>query len=195
VIKLGLTGGIGSGKSTVAKIFESFGVPVYFADERAKWLMNNNDAVKKAIVSEFGKESYVQNKLNRKYISSIVFGNMESLKKLNHIVHPVVAIDFKNWCSCQSSSIIIKEAAVLIESGGMETVDKVIVVKAHVKTRIKRVMERDGVSEEDVISRLNHQMTDSQRLKYADYLIDNGGKQMLIPQVRLILQDLKFIKY
>lgn len=194
MIKLGLTGGIGSGKSTVARIFESFGVPVYFADERAKSIMNQNDAIKKAIIEEFGKESYAQGKLNRKYISSIVFGNIESLKKLNHIVHPAVAVDFKNWCSCQSASIIIKEAAVLIESGGMETVDKVIVVKAHVKTRIKRVMERDGVNEDHVIARLNHQMTDSQRLKYADYLIDNGGKQMLIPQVRLILQDLKFIR-
>ena len=194
MIKLGLTGGIGSGKSTVARIFESFGVPVYYADDRAKSIMNQNPVVKKTITETFGKDSYIQGKLNRKYIGSIVFGNNESLKQLNHIVHPAVAEDFKNWCSCQTSTLIVKEAAVLIESGGMETVDKVVVVKAHVKTRIKRVMERDGVKEEDVIARLNHQMTDSQRLKYADYLIDNGGKQMLIPQVRLILQDLKFIK-
>lgn len=194
MIKLGLTGGIGSGKSTVAKVFEAFGVPVYYADERAKWLMNNKKSIKSALIRLFGEESYEGNKLNRKHIASIVFGNNEELKKLNEIVHPAVASDFDNWCTVQNSPIIIKEAAILIESGGMETIDKVIVVKAHVKTRIKRVMERDNVPEESVIARLNHQMTDSQRAKYADYMIDNGGKQMIIPQVRLILQDLHFIQ-
>ena len=194
MIKIGLTGGIGSGKTTVAKIFEAFGVPVYYADDRAKWLMNNKKSMKSAIIRLFGEESYQGNKLNRKHIASIVFGNNEELIKLNQIVHPAVASDFDNWCTVQNSPLVIKEAAILIESGGMETVDKVIVVKAHVKTRIKRVMERDNVSEESVLSRLNHQMTDSQRAKYADFMIDNGGKQMLIPQVKLILQDLQFLK-
>ena len=193
MLKIGLTGGIGSGKTTVAKIFEAFGVPVYYADDRAKWLMNNKKSMKSAIIRLFGEESYKGNKLNRKHIASIVFGNNDELIKLNQIVHPAVASDFDNWCTVQNSPLVIKEAAILIESGGMETVDKVIVVKAHVKTRIKRVMERDNVSEESVHDRLNHQMTDSQRAKYADFMIDNGGKQMLIPQVKLILQDLQFI--
>ena len=194
MIKIGLTGGIGSGKTTVAKIFEAFGVPVYYADDRAKWLMNNKKSMKSAIIRLFGEESYQGNKLNRKHIASIVFGNNEELIKLNQIVHPAVASDFDNWCTVQNSPLVIKEAAILIESGGMETVDKVIVVKAHVKTRIKRVMERDNVSEESVLSRLNHKMTDSKGAKYADFMIDNGGKQMLIPQVKLILQDLQFLK-
>ncbi len=193
MIKLGLTGGIGSGKSIVAKIFETYGVPVYYADDRAKWLMNNKKSIRTAIIRLFGEESYQGNKLNRKYLASIVFGNNEELKKLNQIVHPAVASNFDNWCSVQNSPLIVKEAAILIESGGLDTVDKVVVVKAHVKTRIKRVMERDDVSQESVIARLNHQMTDSQRAKHADFFVDNSGKQMLIPQVKLILQDLQFL--
>lgn len=190
MIKLGLTGGIGSGKSTVAKIFEEFNIPVYFADDRAKWLMNQ-PKLKKEISQTFGKEAYNRGKLNRAYLADVVFKNRGALETLNGIVHPAVADDFESWCNYQKSDIIVKEAAILIESGAVDSVDEVVVVTAPVKVRIDRVMGRDGVTEEQVFDRLNNQMTDSQRLKHATYVVDNSGKQLLIPQVKTIIEDVR----
>lgn len=190
MVKLGLTGGIGSGKSTVAKIFEEFSVPVYFADDRAKWLMNQ-PKLKKEITKAFGKDAYQKGKLNRTYLADVVFKNREALETLNGIVHPAVAEDFEKWCNYQKSDIIVKEAAILIESGAIDTVDEVVVVTAPVKVRIERVMSRDNVTQEQVFDRLNNQMTDSQRLKHATYVVDNGGKEMLIPQVKTIIEDVR----
>lgn len=190
MIKLGLTGGIGSGKSTVAKIFEEFSIPVYYADDRAKWLMNQ-PVLKKKISQQFGKEAYKKGILDRVFLAEIVFKNRDALETLNSLVHPVVGEDFQNWCDYQKSDIIVKEAAILIESGAIETVDEVVVVTAPAKVRMDRVMSRDGVTEQQVIDRLNNQMTDSQRLKYATYTIDNGGEKMLIPQVKSLLEDVK----
>lgn len=190
MIRVGLTGGIGSGKSTVARIFEEFNVPVYYADDRAKWLMNQSK-LRKKITQIFGAEVYKNQELDRAYLASVVFKNREALNALNGIVHPVVAEDYKLWCDHQQSDIVLKEAAILIESGAIETVDEVVVVTAPAKIRMERVMGRDGVTEQQVVDRLNNQMTDAQRLEFASYVIDNGGEQMLIPQVKQILEDIK----
>lgn len=193
MIKLGLTGGIGSGKSTVARIFESFGIPIYYADDRAKWLMNKNVTLKSEIKNLFGKDIYSKGQLDRKKLSSIVFQDKNLLNELNKLVHPVVAKDYIDWCEHQNSKIVVKEAAILIESGALDTVDKVVVVSAPAKIRMQRVMKRDDVTEQQVVDRLNNQMTDSQRLKYADFVVDNGGNEMLIPQVKNILLDLGYL--
>ncbi|CAG5085605.1 dephospho-CoA kinase [Parvicella tangerina] len=190
MVKLGLTGGIGSGKSTVAKIFEEFNIPVYYADDRAKWLMNQ-PKIRSKIVQQFGKEAYNKGKLDRAFLANLVFKNRKALEALNGIVHPEVGKDFDNWSNYQKSQILVKEAAVLIESGAKDSVDEIVVVTAPAKTRMKRVMARDGVSEQQVVDRLNNQMTDKQRLKYADYVIDNSGEQMLIPQVKRLLEDVR----
>lgn len=193
MVRIGLTGGIGSGKSTVARIFEEFNIPVYYADDRAKWLMNQ-PVLRKKITQLFGAEAYKNNLLDRSFLANVVFKNRDALKALNAVVHPVVGADFKQWCEHQQSEIVLKEAAILIESGAIETVDEVVVVTAPAKVRMERVMNRDGVSEQQVVDRLNNQMTDAQRLEYASYVIDNGGEKMLIPQVKQILDDLK-LKY
>ena len=191
MLVLGLTGGIGSGKTTVANIFKEFGVPVYNSDERAKWLMNNDSTLRSKISDLFGDESYLNGELNRKLISSKVFKDSELLKKLNGLVHPVVGKDFEAWESRQTSDIVLKEAAILIESGAYKQVDKLIVIFAPVTVRIKRVLQRDKVTEEEVMHRINNQLSDEDRLKFADYIIKNDGEHLLIPQVKNIIKDLK----
>lgn len=190
MIRLGLTGGIGSGKSTVAKIFEEFNIPVYYADDRAKWLMNQPE-LRKKISAKFGDEAYKEGKLDRGYLAGIVFKNREALQQLNGIVHPAVGEDYQSWCAYQQSEIVVKEAAILIESGALESVDEVVVVTAPAKIRLERVMKRDGVDEQQVVDRLNNQMTDKQRLEFASYVVDNSGEKMLIPQVKQIIEDLR----
>lgn len=190
MIRLGLTGGIGSGKSTVARIFEEFHIPVYYADDRAKWLMNQ-PKLKRKITQEFGESAYENGVLNRSYLAEIVFTNQEALLKLNGIVHPAVGLDFENWCNHQKSDVVVKEAAVLIESGAKDSVDEIVVITAPPKVRIDRVMNRDNITEQQVVDRLNNQMTDSQRAEFATYVIDNGGEKMLIPQVKSIIEDVR----
>lgn len=194
MIKIGLTGGIGSGKTTVAKIFESFGIPIYNSDDRAKYLMNNDVKLKQSIIELFGQEAYLDQALNRSFIASEVFTNPDKLKQLNQLVHPVVGKDFKNWCAKQKGSIIIKEAAILIESGAHKGLDKIVVVTAPESIRIKRVVNRDKVTEQHVRDRMKNQLTEKQRLEYADFIIDNGGGKSLIPQVQEIVKKLSYPK-
>ena len=149
MIKVGLTGGIGSGKSTVSKILISKGFSVYNSDNRAKWLMNNNDNLKSNIISIFGDKAYLKESLNRKYLSAKVFNDSLKLKALNNLVHPLVAIDFKNWLLHQKSKdFVFKEAAILIESGAYKEMDKIIVVSCPENIRLERVLKRDGNSSE-----------------------------------------------
>ena len=184
MLKVGLTGGIGSGKTTVAEIFYSLGVPVYNSDERAKYLMENDPLLRVAIIEYFGKESYRSESLNRLYLSKEVFSDKSKLQKLNSLVHPVVGNDFARWCKNQSAPFVVKEAAILIESGAYKGLDKIIIVTASENTRMDRVMDRDDAKASEVRDRINNQMADSERLKYADFIIDNDGKQMLISQVK-----------
>jgi len=190
MLKVGLTGGIGSGKTTVAEVFANFGIPVYNSDERAKFLMENDASLRDAIIANFGEESYKSEGLNRLYLSKEVFSDTTKLNKLNSLVHPVVSKDFEVWCNEQSAPFILKEAAILIESGAYKGLDKIIVVTASENTRIDRVMNRDKVKAGEVRHRMNNQLTDLERLKYADFVIENNGDKLLIPQVKVVYNEL-----
>ena len=178
MLKVGITGGIGSGKSTITSLFHDLGVPIYNSDERAKWLLSNDVDLMDQIKILFGQESYSNNKLNRAHIANIVFQDNDMLKELNAIVHPLVKIDFENWLLLQKKEpLVIKEAAILIESGAYKELDVLIVVLVDKKTRIKRVMNRDNVSKEDVEKRMETQISDSERLKFANFSVDNNTDQ------------------
>lgn len=171
----GITGGIGSGKTTAAKFFEELGVPVYNSDTRAKIIQNENSEVKVKIIEAFGDEAYNPSGLNRVYIAKQVFNNNEKLKQLNQIVHPAVFNDFEEWKKQQTSKIIMKEAAILIESGSYKDCDVVISVLMDKEKRIQRIMARDGFTEEQVMARINNQISDEERIQKSDFIIDNNG--------------------
>ena len=178
MLKVGITGGIGSGKSTITSLFHDLGVPIYNSDERAKWLLSNDVDLMDQIKILFGQESYSNNKLNRAHIANIVFQDNDMLKELNAIVHPLVKIDFENWLLLQKKEpLVIKEAAILIESGAYKELDVLIVVLADKKTRIERVVNRDNDSKEDVEKRIETQISDSERLKFANFSVDNNTDQ------------------
>lgn len=172
---VGITGGIGSGKSTAAKFFEELGIPVYNSDTRAKLIQNENSEVKAKIIAAFGEEAYDENGLNKAYLSKQVFQDNEKLKVLNSIVHPAVFKDFEAWKIAQKADIIMKEAAILIESGSYKDCDLVISVMVDKEKRIARTMERDGLTREDILARINHQITDEKRIAKSDVIIDNNG--------------------
>ena len=194
-LHIGLTGGIGSGKSTVAKVFETLGIPVYYADDRSKSILQNNPSVKEKIVKEWG-ESVLDTKgsIDKKALAGLVFSQSEELKKLNAILHPLVALDYQFWLSQQLDvPYIIKEAAILIESGSYKNCDKIIMVVAPEDIAISRVMARDAVSAEQVKQRIANQMPVEEKIKFAHFIIHNDNQQMLIPQVRDIHHKLEKI--
>lgn len=191
MLKIGLTGGIGSGKTTVASIFNSFGVPIYNSDIRAKYIMNYDIELINSIKSLLGEEAYINGEINRPFISKEVFSSPNLLQELNNLVHPKVAQDFSSWCNeHKDASFIIKEAAILIESKAYLTLDKIIVVNAPIETRIKRVMKRDDANLEAIKARINNQITEQESNKYANFIINNDGNTSLILQVRKILKQL-----
>ncbi len=192
MLKIGITGGIGSGKSTVCKVFELLGVPVYNSDLEAKKIQNEDAGVKTAILKEFG-ESILNpdGMIDRTLLAAIVFNDKEKLQKLNSIVHPAVARHFDNWLELnKSSNYVIKEAAILIESGAHKTVDKIILVLAPIEVRINRTIKRDKISEELVRQRINNQLSDEEKIKRSDFIIYNDEQQLLIPQIIAIHEQL-----
>lgn len=187
---IGLTGGIGSGKSTVAKMFKELGVPVYIADDEAKKIMLTTK-VKHKIKSLLGENSYLDNRLNRTFIASKVFNNKELLEKLNKIVHPAVALDFLEWKKKQKGAYVIKEAAVLFENEGYKKCDFTILVVADEKIRIQRVLMRDSTTECKIKERIENQWPDSKKRKLADFIIKNNeGLPNLSRQVYKIHEKL-----
>jgi len=194
MLKVGITGGIGSGKTTVCQIFEKLGVPVYYADQRAKELMEDDSQLRAEIKEEFGDDIYdAEGKLNRKKLAEIVFNNEEKLLKLNGMVHPAVFRDNQSWNEVLAKKgypYTLKEAALLVETGSYRTLDKLIVVSAPEEDRIKRVMARDGSTEEQVLARIKAQMPEEQKVKYADYIIFNDRIMDLVPEVTKIHIDL-----
>ncbi|TPN82117.1 dephospho-CoA kinase [Aquimarina algicola] len=170
---VGLTGGIGSGKSTVAKMFEEYGISIYLADDEAKKLMHTNTAVKEKIIKLFGAEAYLDGILNRAYIANIVFNDSSKLKDLNSIVHPAVANHFEEWKNKQQSAYVIKEAAILFENGGHKQCDYTILVSAPSAIRIQRVIDRDNMTEKQVLSRMNNQWEDSKKIPLSDFVVYN----------------------
>lgn len=178
MLKIGITGGIGSGKSYICSKFEQLGVPVYNADERAKYLMQNDEEVKNKLIESFGTEIFENNTLNRKFLASLVFNNKEALQTLNSIVHPAVEKDTENWLKLhQNKPFVVKEAALLFETGSYQKLDKTILVSADEDLRVARVMERDKVSREDVEARVKNQMDELDKMTLADYIINNDGNR------------------
>lgn len=192
MLKVGLTGGIGSGKTTVSKILINLGLPVYNSDQRAKWLMNNDPSLKEQIIHLLGEKAYTNEILNKSFISDIVFHNSNILKQLNNLVHPKVAQDFKIWLLSQSNSkIIFKEAAILIESKAYLEMDKIILITCHKNIRIKRILKRDLMDQNSILKRIDNQMSDTEKLKYADYIIkNNGNRTSLKNEVQNIIDQL-----
>jgi dephospho-CoA kinase len=194
--KIGLTGGIGSGKTYIAKVFENLGVPVFYADEEAKKILNNKDILF-LLSQKFETEVMdLQTGLaNRKLIASIVFNRPEKLQILNQIIHPKVAQAFQQWClSNQQSSYVIKEAAILFESNSYKNLDGVICVYAPMPLRINRVVERDGSNKDEIIKRINAQWSDEQRLAQSNWAINNDENKPILPQVLDIHQKILSLK-
>lgn len=184
MFKLGLTGGIGSGKTLVCQIFEKLGVSVYYADTAAKILMNTNTELRTGIRSLFGEEAYGKDGLNTKVLARMVFGDPERLEGLNKMVHPLVREDFNRWTAMQDTSpYVVEEAAILFESGAYASMDQTVLVVAPEALRIKRVMARDGLSREHVLKRMGHQMSEEEKMDLADHVLVNDGTRMLLPQV------------
>ncbi len=192
MLRIGLTGGIGSGKSTVAAVFEVLGIPVYYADDAAKRLMNEAPSLKAAITKAFGEESYLDGKLNRTFLASVVFKDKNKSSLLNSIVHPATLADAASWMKAQKSPYCIKEAALIFESGSQAGLDLVIGVSAPLSLRVQRVMHRDHISREDVLARIDKQLDESMKMKLCDFVIRNDEQELLIPQV-LALHG-KFLK-
>ncbi|MEP6950865.1 MAG: dephospho-CoA kinase [Ginsengibacter sp.] len=183
MLKIGLTGGIGSGKSTVAQIFEVLGIPVYFADRAAKKLMIESEGLKASIIGAFGNEAYTNGNLNRDYLAGQVFNNDKKIALLNSLVHPATIKDAAEWIQMQEAPYIIKEAALIFESGSNKNLDYVIGVKSPAALRIQRTMARDNFSAYEVKARMDKQMDEDLKLQLCDYVIVNDEHEMLIPQV------------
>ncbi|MCX6337911.1 MAG: dephospho-CoA kinase [Bacteroidetes bacterium] len=192
MLKIGLTGGIGSGKTTVTQIFKILGIPVFDADTAAKEAMENNPALKEKLVATFGAAVFVEHKLNRKYLADIVFNDAYQLNALNALVHPITIAAAADWFATQNSPYVIKEAALMFEAGAGVGLDYVIGVFAPTALRIKRVMDRDHLSREEVLSRMNRQIDDQIKMKLCDFIIQNDNQALLTKQV-LELHE-KFLK-
>ena len=176
MVKVGLTGGIGSGKTTVSNFLLDYGIPVYNSDSKGKTLMNTNLELKNNIVSIFGERVYDNGILNTNLLSSIVFNDSSKIEQLNNLVHPKVAQDFNQWVGKNNNKpILVKEAAILIESGAYLNMDKIILVVSEKSTRINRVSKRDNSDLESIEKRINLQLTDNEKIKYADYIIENNS--------------------
>ncbi len=190
MLRIGITGGIGSGKSTVAKVFEVLGIPVYYADGAAKRLLNEDEALKLKVLQQFGDEVYKNGKLDKKHLADIVFKFPEKLAILNSFVHPATLKDAENWMKKQTSAYSIKEAALIFESGAQEHLDYVIGVSAPVPLRIQRTMKRDNITREEVISRMEKQLDETIKMRLCNFVITNDEQKMLLPQVLLLHEKL-----
>ena len=185
MLKIAITGGIGSGKTTVCKVFEILDVPVFYADSVAKSIMHTDDLIKQGIVKTFGKKSYSESgELNSRYISAIVFKNKIELEKLNALVHPAVLRAFAVWlASREEAAYVIIEAALLFESDAFKMCDQFVLVKSPEASRIERIKVRDGITTEEIRSRMSRQFSDEEKEKLVDHILINDEKQLLIPQI------------
>jgi len=181
---IGLTGGIGSGKTRVVKVFSDLGVPCYIADNAAKELMTKEASLIKQIKDLFGAKAYNTQGLNRAYIGAIVFSDLQKLQALNAIVHPAVAKDFLLWLALQKAPYVIKEVAILFETGGYKAVDQTLLITAPKEVRLQRAMQRDQVAKEVILSRMNHQWEDEQRIPLADHIINNDIWEETLKEIK-----------
>ena len=192
MIKVGITGGIGSGKTTVCKVFQILGAPIYFADIRAKVILDTNEEVKLKIINCFGNELLSDSGfVDRIKLAAFVFNSKEKLEKLNAILHPLVQIDFENWLKQHATyNYILKEAAILFESGSFKNLDSIITVIAPLDLRISRVMFRDDISKSQIESRIDKQISDEEKIKRSQFVIYNNEEEFLIPQILKIHKQL-----
>ena len=195
MLKIGLTGGIGSGKSTVARIFEVLGIPVYYADDAAKKLMNNDQNLQKQIIQHFGKESFINGKLNRAFLADVVFSNPAKTKLINSIIHPATIADAKKWMEKQNAPYSIKEAALIFEANAEKNLDLIIGVSSTYELRLQRVMQRDGINKGAVEKRMQNQMDENKKMESCDFVLNNNETELLIPQIlalhKKILQNIE----
>ena len=188
---IGLTGGIGSGKSTVAKWFEEKEIPVYNSDLEARRLMNESAEIRRRLIERFGEETYQPSGLNRARLAALAFKNPAELKDLNEIVHPVVFNDFRIWIKKQNTKFVVKEAAILFESGSYQDCDGVISVIADEKTRIESVMQRDRISKEQVLERIKNQWADARKVELSDWVLyNNSGLDELRKQFETVYRQI-----
>ncbi|SEQ97850.1 dephospho-CoA kinase [Hyunsoonleella jejuensis] len=183
---VGLTGGIGSGKTTVAKVFQALGIPVYIADDEAKKLMNRSKVIKRKLIALFGENAYVDDKLNRPFLADIIFNDKTYLEQMNTIVHPRVARHFEKWLKKQHAPYVIKEVAILFENGGHKKCDYVITVTAPKALRIKRLLKRETTSKEKIEAVMKNQWSDSEKLKLSDFVIVNKTLENTELQVKKV---------
>lgn len=188
--KIGLTGGIGSGKSTIARILLAMGYPVYFSDDRSKQLTQTHPEIRRGLTELIGEQIYKGNQLDRSALALAIFSDDALRVKVNQIIHPIVRLDFDCWVEDQTSSFIFNEAAILFETGASERFDAMVLVTAPEALRIERVMKRDLCSREEVMQRINHQWSDERKIKLADVIIVNDDAQPLIRQVEHMLLQL-----
>ena len=189
-IKIGITGGIGSGKSTITKVFKLLGVPVYYADAATKRLYKTDKDLMQKIKAHFGDDIYNGDELNRTKLASMVFNNPARLELLNNLVHPPTIKDAEEWLQSQTTAYVLKEAALLFESGSVASLDYVIGVYAPQHLRLKRVMDRDHITREEVLHRMNRQINEELKMKLCDFVITNNEQELVIPQVLNLHQRL-----
>ncbi len=191
MFKVGITGGIGSGKSTICNFFRVLGIPVFEADTEAKKLINSSSAIRSKLIIQFGEDIYLpDHTINRKKLAELIFNSPFLLEKVNSIVHPEVRRHFHEWCEKQTSPYIVHEAAIMFESGFYKMMDETILITAPENIRIQRVLDRENTTEEDVKNRILKQWTDEEKMKLATYIINNNNEELIIPQ--LIELDKKF---
>ncbi|MEJ7626005.1 MAG: dephospho-CoA kinase [Ferruginibacter sp.] len=183
MLRIGLTGGMGSGKTTVARLFEVLGIPVYYADVEAKRLMDEDSSLRKNIIENFGPEAYAEGHLNKPFLANVVFNDPAKLAVLNVIVHPPTIADAAKWLARQTTSYAIKEAALLFESQADKDLDFVIGVSSPLNLRVKRIKLRDGLSQDEIEARMKKQMDEDKKISLCDFILINDEESMLIPQV------------
>lgn len=190
MLKVAITGGIGSGKSLVCQVFKTLGIPIFNADDTSNQLVENNLELKASIIELFGKEAYINGNYNRKFIGNIVFSNTEKLQLLNDLIHPLAIQAAKQWFEEQHAPYAIKEAAILFESNAQQDIDIVIGITAPEAVRIERVMQRTGYNKEEVIKRIALQMPEEEKMAKCDYVIQNDNKTAILPQLLRIHEAL-----
>ena len=190
---IGLTGGIGSGKTTVAKMFIELGIPVYFADIEAKKIMVNSKNVRNKLIDAFGEDTYLNGELNKKYLAEIVFNNKEQLSAINNIVHPEVENNFKKWLEDQHAPFILQENALIFENNKQNDFDRIITVTAPIQYRIQRVKDRDKATDEQILARINNQLDVEFKIKNSNFVIHNLELEMTKSQVRAIFDQLMLL--
>lgn len=191
MIKIGITGGIGSGKSVVASLLHLYGIPVYVADIESKRLTATSPVIKEKLTALFGNELYTDEGLNKKLLASLIFGNPECLKQVNAIIHPEVNNHFLAWTESKPTGLCAIESAILFESGFDKVVDTSLMVYAPLDIRIERAIQRDSATREDIVNRINNQLPDEEKKRRSDYVIYNDGKQALLPQIEKFISVLK----